>query len=137
MRGRYRKTKGSALAFLPLRHQLTQGFAKIYKEGEARENPTKITVGARALAKHQPRSSELFWGSIHGTEIQRNEAASKICEKILDEAVWINMHYLSREDPVIEIRVPQGYGARWSTNGTFRGFVEPQMENGHQKKWKH
>ena len=32
------------------------------------------------------------------------------------------------------MRIQEGYGARWEADGTkFRGFLEPQMEGGHEK----
>jgi hypothetical protein len=31
----------------------------------------------------------------------------------------------------------EGYGLRWGTDGTFRGLLEPQMEDGHAKGWIH
>lgn len=31
-----------------------------------------------------------------------------------------------------------GYGARWTADGSsFRGFLEPQMVDGHSVGWKH
>ena len=39
---------------------------------------------------------------------------------------------------VLEIRHREGYGMRWSKDGSeFRGFLEPQMEGGHSIGWKH
>ena len=36
------------------------------------------------------------------------------------------------------LSLPIGYGARWLHDGSeFRGFLEPQMEDGHQIGWKH
>ncbi|KAI3889010.1 hypothetical protein MKX03_012443 [Papaver bracteatum] len=41
-------------------------------------------------------------------------------------------------DGVLEIRVVEGYGARWSKEGSkFIGFLEPYMEDGHSKRWRH
>lgn len=35
-------------------------------------------------------------------------------------------------------RCSKGYGARWTIDGTkFRGFLEPQMEEGHSVGWRH
>lgn len=32
------------------------------------------------------------------------------------------------------MRIVEGYGARWEASGDkFRGFLEPQMEGGHEK----
>ena len=96
-----------------------------------------LTVGARALSKHAHRSSEGFWGSASGTEKQKNENASNIAVKILKECVWINIHRMLQSETIIECRVIQGYGMRWSIEGTFRGFLEPQMDAGHERKWRH
>ena len=39
---------------------------------------------------------------------------------------------------IIEARQEGGYGARWSADGSmFRGFLEPQMEGGHDAGWRH
>ena len=74
----------------------------------------------------------------------------------MDNAVWINLHRLpvcilfisihkrflliigQHDLFILEIRIEDGYGARWEVDGSkFRGFLEPQMEDGHQKGWKH
>ena len=96
-----------------------------------------LTVGARALSKHAHRSSEGFWGHATGTEKQKNEFANKVAVKILRECVWINTHRMLQSETIIECRVIQGYGMRWSLDGTFRGFLEPQMSSGHERKWRH
>lgn len=101
------------------------------------KNPSKLSVGARALCKHAHRSSEGFWGEPRGTEIIKNNHAEKIANRIFDECVWMNVHSLPHDEFIIEIRMEQGYGIRWSIDGTFRGFLEPQMEGGHTKGWKH
>jgi hypothetical protein len=37
---------------------------------------------------------------------------------------------------VLEVRTLEGYGARWTSDGSFfRGFLEPHMEDGHEKGW--
>jgi len=39
---------------------------------------------------------------------------------------------------ILEVRVAKGYGARWAlAEGEFRGLVEPQVADGHAKKWLH
>jgi len=64
--------------------------------------------------------------------------------KVFRNAVWLNVHLLPHDVIVYEIRESQGYGARWIINNPsfengleFRGFLEPQMENGHENGWKH
>jgi|LauGreDrversion4_2_1035121.scaffolds.fasta_scaffold4149743_1 hypothetical protein len=63
--------------------------------------------------------------------------AEKILEKFLHECIWINIHSLPHEIPIVELRNELGYGIRWEINGVFRGFLEPQMKDGHDKGWKH
>ena len=96
-----------------------------------------MTVGARALMKHAHRSSEGFWGVVKGTETEKNEMAEGIARSIIDEAIWVNAHILPHSEHIIECRNEKGYGIRWTIKGEFRGFLEPQMEGGHDKKWRH
>jgi hypothetical protein len=63
--------------------------------------------------------------------------AENILNKFLKECVWINIHGLPHDIPIIELRVDLGYGIRWRIDGVFRGFLEPQMDDGHEKGWKH
>ena len=99
---------------------------------------SKLTVGARALTKHCHRSSEQFWGLCTGTEAKKNEHSMKVLVEILKDCFWMNIHTLPHEVFVLEIRNRLGYGLRWSYDGKiFRGFLEPQMENGHEAGWKH
>jgi hypothetical protein len=56
----------------------------------------------------------------------------------LENCVWINIHLLPHQLVIIELRIDKGYGIRWQANdGMFRGFLEPQMEDGHEKGWIH
>lgn len=99
----------------------------------------KLSVGARALSKHCHRdSSQQWWGTSTGSEAAKNEHALGIAEKILDSAVWINIHIIPHDVRVLEVRLEEGYGMRWSGDGSeFRGFLEPQMEDGHSAGWRH
>ncbi len=95
----FRKTVGSQDLPWPSKKDLLQAFNRpntILNDEELKriKNPPKLTVGARALTKHAHRSSEGFWGEIKGTEIQKNQLASVLAEKILNECVWINVHTL-------------------------------------------
>jgi hypothetical protein len=98
--------------------------------------PSRLTVGARALAKHAHRSA-FFGGDLTGTEDAKNSRAFEIINHILSTAVWINCHALPHNTFVCEFRVDTGHGARWSLDGSvFRGFLEPWMKDGHDKKWR-
>lgn len=99
-----------------------------------------LSVGGRALCKHAIRGKEGWWGTSGGTDSDKNERAEKAVILILSTATWVNIHAFGGggQDGVLEVRQPQGYGARWSVDGTnFRGFLEPHMEDGHTRGWRH
>ena len=128
-----RHTQGSVDRFPPPISTLVASFNKKHKPN------AKLTVGARALSKHCHRDvTGEWWGVCVGSEEAKNEHANSILWRILEDASWINIHQLPHDLQVIEVRHADGYGARWSYDGTdFRGFLEPQMENGHAARWKH
>ncbi len=46
--------------------------------------------------------------------------------------------YMQHDVKVIEVRTIAGYGVRWRHDGTeFRGYLEPQMAEGHTVGWRH
>lgn len=125
-------------------------------------NKAGLTAGARAWSKHSHRSlpqdegeddrgrreaSAGWWGSPAGPVGVINEKALGLFHKVMDNATWRNLHWLPQRVLVYEVRVLEGYGMRWSQdqsdNGeeekpwSFRGFVEPMMENGHEVGWRH
>jgi len=96
-----------------------------------KNNLPQLSVGARALCKHAHRSSEGFWGTPRGTEVAKNQHALKQLQRVTEQCVWLNIHSLPRDEYIIEVRVEAGYGLRWTIDGTFRGFLEPQIPDGH------
>lgn len=99
-----------------------------------------LSVGGRALCKHAIRGEESWWGTSGGTDSDKNERAEKAVLRILSTATWVNIHAFGGggQNGVLEVRQAQGYGARWSVDGTnFRGFLEPHMEDGHSRGWRH
>ena len=123
-----------------------------------------LTAGARAWSKHAHRSGNAeeagWWGTPRGSVATLNEGALALFQRIVREATWRNLHWLPHQVLVYEIRVPEGYGMRWSRDlggivdddgklregmedvgdtrpWVFRGFVEPMMPNGHEVGWKH
>ncbi|CAI5475373.1 unnamed protein product [Closterium sp. Yama58-4] len=95
-------------------------------------------VGARALSKHWHRGRDNFWGDASGPDARKNQHALHCLTSLLDGATWMNVHALPHDLPVFEVRGSEGYGARWSADGLqFRGFLEPQMPDGHAKRWRH
>ncbi|GLT53484.1 hypothetical protein SLA2020_267520 [Shorea laevis] len=97
-----------------------------------------LTHGARALAKHANRSSSKYWGSLKGSDSDKNKLAMDVVCHLIAHCDWLNVHVVPPHGVVFEIRVADGYGARWSKDGSqFIGFLEPYMEDGHSKGWRH
>ncbi|XP_022801814.1 uncharacterized protein LOC111339424 [Stylophora pistillata] len=127
-----RRTQGSVDIFPSPVEVLIESFNKKHRPN------ANLTVGARALSKHCHRDSSEWWGVCAGSEQVKNEHANTVVMRILEDASWINIHCLPHGLKVIEVRCIEGYGARWSYDGkVFRGFLEPQMEDGHAVGWKH
>lgn len=128
-----RKTVGTKDLLPPSRKMLLESFTAKHSAN------SELWVGARALAKHYHRDqSESWWGNCTGTEAEKNVHSLTLMNKILDNAVWINIHWLPHDVFIIEARQEQGYGLRWSADGnSFRGFLEPQMIDGHEVGWRH
>ena len=129
-----RKTTGSIDYYIPLDKTLM-----ISKFKELNNPKSKLTVGAKALCKHSHRSvTDPFWPGQDGKEKDKNDKAEKMLYLFLENCVWINIHLLPHQLVIIELRIDKGYGIRWQANdGMFRGFLEPQMEDGHEKGWIH
>nr|XP_022317236.1 uncharacterized protein LOC111120654 isoform X1 [Crassostrea virginica] len=128
-----RKTVGTKELWPVNREMLIKSFTEKHSPN------AEISVGARALSKHYHRDNTTsWWGTCTGTEAQKNEYALSILNKILDNATWINIHWLPHDVFILEVRQEEGYGARWTADGaSFRGFLEPQMVDGHAVGWKH
>jgi len=100
----------------------------------------QLSAGARALTKHWHRapSDQRFWiSSLKGGDAEKNDVAEAVLMRILKGAVWANCHCLpGSQEAVYELRLPNGYGARWSADGSsFRGFLEPQAWD--ESRWQH
>ncbi|TFK50550.1 hypothetical protein OE88DRAFT_268100 [Heliocybe sulcata] len=151
-------TVGSALGCTPpTMNQCLQGFISPNKAG--------LSAGARAWTKHFHRSQadetkdtdHGWWGTPKGPVALLNDRALELFWRVMNKASWRNLHWLPHQVLAYEVRVPEGYGMRWSQDlsGTqgeglcstsegireeqpwiFRGFVEPMMEGGHEKGWR-
>lgn len=136
-----RKTYGSKDVWPPPLSYVFEHFNRRYiyltpKQLAEHENPPKISIGARALSKHAHRDSQGFWGKVIGlSEEDRNKKAFEKFKEIIRDWVWVNIHCLPPD--IIEWRIKEGYGCRWTTDQEFRGFVEPVFPEGHHKKWRH
>ncbi len=62
----------------------------------------------------------------NGSELDRNLKANDVFNRLIEDYVWINIHYLPHSNKVVEIRNIKGYGIRWNLYGEFRGLIEPE-----------
>jgi hypothetical protein len=131
----FRSTPGSLTIFPPLEERLLEQFTLPWHGEEG------LSVGARALSKHVHRSLGGWYGmesrKFTGNFAAKNECALHVVKEILRNAVWRNIHGLPHDVVVYEVRVREGYGCRWLLNQEFRGFLEPMMEDGHERGWIH
>ncbi|XP_044499980.1 uncharacterized protein LOC123221253 [Mangifera indica] len=81
-------------------------------------NQITLTQGARALAKHVNRSSNKYWGIFNGSDSDKNRFAMDVIYRLIAHCCWLNVHIVQPQGIVFEIRVADGYGARWSKDGT-------------------
>ncbi|KAG6472419.1 hypothetical protein ZIOFF_069881 [Zingiber officinale] len=97
-----------------------------------------LTDAAKALAKHVNRSKNRWWGVFHGSDSNKNKLALAVLHRLLNDCCWMNIHLIQPYGCVFEIRVPEGFGARWSHDGSkFIGFLEPYTEDGFSNRWQH
>jgi hypothetical protein len=156
-----RNTSGSVHdMFPPSQAELISCFRSPHRKGK---RELELTVGGRALSKvpffcfffcflqvvfsflkHAVRSS--WWsdqtGNAKGSAAAMNAKAVKVISRLLNEAVWQNLHSLPPDRIVaFEIRIAEGYGARWTADRdgkwSFRGYLEPPSLSGHETGWKH
>ncbi|KAJ9451829.1 hypothetical protein DIPPA_15088 [Diplonema papillatum] len=131
----------------PSAGELLQSFNRLHP---ADARPCKLTVGAKALAKHAVRHASWWGGELKGGEESKSKLAEEYALRFLLRAAWMNLHMLPHGKPTFEIRVAEGYGARWwfeqsiadgepasASELHFRGFLEPQSEEGHENRWRH
>lgn len=113
-------------------------------------NTDSITENDNALLrkskKHKAKPDQGWWGRPSGPVKTINESSLALFWRIINNATWRNLHWLPHEILVYEVRIREGYGMRWAqdrSNNTlgkpwiFRGFLEPQMEGGHENGWRH
>ncbi|WJX69711.1 hypothetical protein P8452_53915 [Trifolium repens] len=81
-------------------------------------NENALTDGARALAKHACRSSSGYWGSLIGNDSNKNRLAMDVINNLIAHCCWMNIHIVPPHGNVFEIRVADGYGARWTEDGS-------------------
>ena len=126
----------------PVRQDLLTSFNALHLPNSV----SILTVGAKALAKHTIRHKDWWGGQLNGGEALKSHLALLKVEEIIQNTSWMNLHVLPGDLLTFEIRISEGYGARWcrrisdtqnDNKWKFRGFLEPQQENGFEVGWKH
>ncbi|KAI5067300.1 hypothetical protein GOP47_0017828 [Adiantum capillus-veneris] len=121
----FRSTIGSITEALPPSRSLL--LASFLEANKTDVVGTKLTSGGRALAKHVHRSSSGWWGPFSGNDEKKNELALNSISYLIQHACWLNIHHMPPNLFVFEIRVKEGYGARWTADGTQAGVCCPGL----------
>ncbi len=84
------------------------------------------TAAGRAFQKHVAREHSGFLGEITGNALKNTEQGMKYINKIIKS---LDVKFIVRnKEPfgeILDVRLPDGMGARWSADGkTFIGFLE-------------
>lgn len=85
-----------------------------------------FTRAGRAFQKHGSRNPNT-WGKPKGSPADMNSTGQGILDNIINspDTSWQTRHH-ARFGDVVEGRLPDGRGARWSGDGrNFHGFLEP------------
>ncbi|KAI0337488.1 hypothetical protein BDW22DRAFT_870217 [Trametopsis cervina] len=149
-------TVGSALGYTP-------PSAETCLEAFLVPNKAGLTAGARAWSKHAHRSgndradiidhaslrakSVKWWDVPSGPVKLINMRAEELFWKVWRGATWRNLHWLPHRVLVYELNMHHLHDAAIGTSmiasdsespsWIFRGFLEPQMEDGHKLRWRH
>ncbi|VDM04072.1 unnamed protein product [Schistocephalus solidus] len=84
-----RKTVGSRNVFPFTREEIIESGKELHHRF------AELTLAGRAVAKHAVRdSTKAWWGECTGTEEEKNARGQVLIERVLDEALWINIHGL-------------------------------------------
>jgi hypothetical protein len=90
---------------------------------------TEISIAARAWEKHVGRKKDSIFETIKGNSSQKQQAVEKLINYMINHKTWWNVFYHYKHDLVYEIRVENGQGMRWSSDGKrFIGFLEDFLE---------
>lgn len=86
-----------------------------------------LTSAGRAFQKHGSRNPGI-WGKPEGTFQNMNKKGQQILDQIINSSTtkWTTPTRLRYGGKVVEGRLPDGRGGRWSGDGSiFHGFLEP------------
>lgn len=94
----------------------------------------ETTVVVKAWEKHVGRYPESIFETLKGNQKEKEITISKQIDYIIENQTWWNVFYHYKHGLVYEIRITNGQGMRWSSDGKqFIGFLEQflnEEENG-------
>lgn len=84
---------------------------------------TKVVV--KAWEKHVGRYPESIFETLKGNQKEKEITISKQIDYIIENQTWWNVFFHYKHGLVYEIRIANGQGMRWSSDGkVFIGFLE-------------
>lgn len=104
-------------AIPPLRERLWESCFESYNK--------ETSVGVRAWEKHVGRYENSVMGTILGNQLEKNKKVEDLILFMIENASWWNVFYHYKHGLVYEIRIKNGQGMRWTSDGKqFIGFLE-------------
>ncbi|VXB85117.1 conserved hypothetical protein [Flavobacterium sp. 9AF] len=85
----------------------------------------ETTVVVKAWEKHVGRYPESIFETLKGNQKEKEITISKQIDYIIENQTWWNIFYHYKHGLVYEIRMENGQGMRWTSDGKqFIGFLE-------------
>ncbi|NHN24542.1 hypothetical protein FIA58_002535 [Flavobacterium jejuense] len=85
----------------------------------------ETTVVVKAWEKHVGRYPKSIFEQLKGNQREKEITIKKQIDYIIESQTWWNVFYHYKHGLVYEIRIPNGQGMRWSSDGKqFIGFLE-------------
>ena len=85
----------------------------------------ETTVVVKAWEKHVGRYPESIFEIIKGNQKEKESTIKNQIDYIMENQTWWNVFFHYKHGLVYEIRIPNGQGMRWSSDGKqFIGFLE-------------
>jgi RHS repeat-associated protein len=98
---------------------------KIIRAGNAIDR-NGLTAAGRSLQKHGSRAGSVFPRATGSVESINMQGETILREILNNSAKTSTLRYHARFGDVLELKIPGGYGARFSADGNiFLGFIEP------------
>jgi filamentous hemagglutinin len=100
----------------------TRSTASLLAAGNRAIDESGLSRAAQKLTSHAQRSGGTF-PEMTGNVASRNAQAESVLRNMLESPAAVRTS-LSRGG--LEIRLPNGQGARWDADGSFSGFLDPR-----------